>query len=67
MFDRLSSLAQFHRRPVVVVAVVFFALAGALGGSVADRLDPYGADDPSTPRRSWPTSGSRTRATGTRA
>jgi RND superfamily putative drug exporter len=48
MFDRLSSLAQFHRRPVLVAAVVFFVLAGALGGSVADRLDPYGADDPDT-------------------
>ena len=33
---------------MIVVAVVFFAIAGALGGSVADRLDPYGADDPAT-------------------
>ena len=48
MFERLASLAQFHRRPVIAVGVVFFALAGALGSSVADRLDPYGADDPAT-------------------
>jgi RND superfamily putative drug exporter len=28
--------------------VVFFLFAGAIGGSVADRLDPYGAEDPDT-------------------
>jgi RND superfamily putative drug exporter len=28
--------------------LAFFLLAGAIGGSVADRLDPYGADDPDT-------------------
>ena len=28
--------------------VVFFVVAGALGAGVADRLDPYGADDPDT-------------------
>lgn len=48
MFDRLSSLAQFHRRPVIAAAIVFFLVAGAMGGTVADKLDPYGADDPST-------------------
>ena len=32
----------------MIVAVIFFAVAGALGGSVAKHLDPYGADDPST-------------------
>jgi uncharacterized membrane protein YdfJ with MMPL/SSD domain len=48
MFERLADLAQFHRRPLLVAAVVFFALAGALGSSVADRLDPYGADDPAS-------------------
>jgi uncharacterized membrane protein YdfJ with MMPL/SSD domain len=48
MFDRLSSLAQFHRRPVIAVAIVFFLIAGAMGGTVADKLDPYGADDPAT-------------------
>ncbi len=48
MFDRLAALAQWHRRPVLILSVVFFAVAGMLGGSVADRLDPYGAEDPAT-------------------
>ncbi len=30
------------------MAVAFFALAGAFGSGVADKLDPYGADDPDT-------------------
>jgi RND superfamily putative drug exporter len=48
MLDSLARLA--HRRPrrVVAVAVVAAIAAGALGGSVADRLHPYGADDPTT-------------------
>jgi uncharacterized membrane protein YdfJ with MMPL/SSD domain len=33
---------------VVILGAIFFVVAGALGGSVADRLDPYGADDPDT-------------------
>jgi len=48
MFDRLARLADRRGRRVVVLSVVFFALAGALGAGVADRLDPYGADDPDT-------------------
>jgi uncharacterized membrane protein YdfJ with MMPL/SSD domain len=48
MFDSLARLADGHARRVGLVAIAFFLLAGALGGSVADRLDPYGADDPST-------------------
>ena len=48
MFDSLARLADGHARRVGLFAIVFFLLAGALGGSVADRLDPYGADDPST-------------------
>ncbi len=48
MFDSLAHLADGHARRVGLFAIVFFLLAGALGGSVADRLDPYGADDPST-------------------
>jgi uncharacterized membrane protein YdfJ with MMPL/SSD domain len=48
MFDSLARLADGHARRVGLVAIVFFLLAGALGGSVSDRLDPYGADDPST-------------------
>jgi uncharacterized membrane protein YdfJ with MMPL/SSD domain len=48
MFDSLARLANGHARRVGLIAIVFFLLAGALGGSVSDRLDPYGADDPST-------------------
>jgi len=48
MFDSLARLANSRAKRVGLVAVVFFLLAGAVGGSVADRLDPYGADDPST-------------------
>jgi uncharacterized membrane protein YdfJ with MMPL/SSD domain len=48
MFDALARLADGHARRVGLLAVAFFLLAGALGGSVASRLDPYGADDPAT-------------------
>jgi uncharacterized membrane protein YdfJ with MMPL/SSD domain len=48
MFSGLASLAQGHAKRIVIVAVIFFAVAGALGSSVAKHLDPYGADDPST-------------------
>ena len=48
MFDRLAHFVHGRRRLVAIGAVVFFLAAGALGGSVADRLDPYGADDPDT-------------------
>jgi uncharacterized membrane protein YdfJ with MMPL/SSD domain len=48
MFTSLAALAQFRRKWVVVIAVVFFGAAGAIGGSVADHLDPYGNDDPAT-------------------
>ena len=48
MFDSLARLANGKARRTALIAVAFFLLAGALGGSVADRLDPYGADDPAT-------------------
>jgi uncharacterized membrane protein YdfJ with MMPL/SSD domain len=48
MFDSLARLADRRPRRVGLLAIAFFLVAGALGGSVADRLDPYGADDPST-------------------
>jgi len=48
MFDSLARLANGRAKRVGLLAIVFFLLAGAIGGSVADRLDPYGADDPST-------------------
>jgi len=48
MFDALARLANGNARRVGLIAILFFLVAGALGGSVADRLDPYGADDPAT-------------------
>ena len=48
MFDALARLADGNARRIGLFAIAFFVLAGALGGGVADRLDPYGADDPDT-------------------
>ena len=48
MLERLAELAERRGRRVVIVAVVLAIAAGALGAGVADRLDPYGADDPAT-------------------
>jgi len=48
MFDALARLADGRARRVGLIAIVFFVLAAAIGGGVASRLDPYGADDPST-------------------
>ena len=48
MFEALARLADRHARRVGLIAVGFFLIAAALGSSVADRLDPYGADDPAT-------------------
>jgi RND superfamily putative drug exporter len=48
MFEWLAQLAERRGRRVVIVAVVLAIVAGALGAGVADRLDPYGADDPAT-------------------
>ena len=48
MLTRLANLATRRSRLVIVVAVLFVALAGALGGGVADSLTSGGFDDPST-------------------
>jgi RND superfamily putative drug exporter len=48
MFDALARFADGNARRVGLFAIAFFVLAGALGGGVASRLDPYGADDPAT-------------------
>jgi uncharacterized membrane protein YdfJ with MMPL/SSD domain len=48
MFDALARFADRRARRVILIAVVFFVAAGAIGGSVASKLDPYGADDPAT-------------------
>jgi RND superfamily putative drug exporter len=48
MFDALARFADGNARRIGIFAVLFFLVAGAVGGSVASRLDPYGADDPAT-------------------
>ncbi len=48
MFDALARLADGNARRIGLFAIVLFVVAGAVGGSVASRLDPYGADDPAT-------------------
>jgi uncharacterized membrane protein YdfJ with MMPL/SSD domain len=48
MFAALARLSQRRPRTIVVVAVLFALVAAALGGTVANRLDPYGAEDPAT-------------------
>jgi uncharacterized membrane protein YdfJ with MMPL/SSD domain len=48
MFDALARLAEGRGKLVVALAILFFLVAGAVGGGVADKLDPYGADDPDT-------------------
>ena len=48
MFDSLARFADGNARRIGIFAIVFFLLAALLGGSVANRLDPYGADDPAT-------------------
>jgi uncharacterized membrane protein YdfJ with MMPL/SSD domain len=48
MFDSLARLANGSAKRVGLFAIAFFLIAGAIGGSVAERLDPYGAEDPAT-------------------
>jgi uncharacterized membrane protein YdfJ with MMPL/SSD domain len=48
MFPYLASLATRRGSAVVLFSVVVFIAAGAFGAGVADRLEPYGADDPDT-------------------
>jgi uncharacterized membrane protein YdfJ with MMPL/SSD domain len=48
MIDRLARLADHRARRVLILAGIFFVIAGALGAGVADRLAPYGANDPAT-------------------
>ncbi|MGZ5310028.1 MAG: MMPL family transporter, partial [Solirubrobacterales bacterium] len=48
MFNALAGLAQRRGRIIVIAAFVGAMAAGAIGGGVADHLDPYGADDPQT-------------------
>jgi putative drug exporter of the RND superfamily len=48
MLNRFARLSTNHARAVVIAAVVMFAIAGALGGGVADHLTSGGFDDPSS-------------------
>ncbi|HKF14364.1 MAG TPA: MMPL family transporter [Gaiellaceae bacterium] len=44
----LTRVTYGHAKVVLAVAVVLFVLAGAAGGGVTKRLDPFGAEDPGT-------------------
>jgi uncharacterized membrane protein YdfJ with MMPL/SSD domain len=48
MFRKLATFAHSNGRRVLFVAVIAALLAAAVGGGVAKRLSPYGAEDPST-------------------
>ncbi|MBK5231711.1 MAG: MMPL family transporter [Thermoleophilia bacterium] len=48
MFDSLARIADGRARRVGLIAIVFFVVAAALGGSVAEHLGPYGAEDSRT-------------------
>jgi RND superfamily putative drug exporter len=48
MLAALAGLADRRARWVIVLSALLFIAAGALGAGVADRLDPYQADDPDT-------------------
>ncbi|MDT7572214.1 MAG: putative drug exporter of the superfamily [Actinomycetota bacterium] len=49
MLTRLASFSVTRRRLVLVLALVFMGLAGALGGGVAKELSGGGFDDPKAP------------------
>jgi RND superfamily putative drug exporter len=48
MLEKLAIFVYSNRRRVLFIAVIGATIAAALGGGVAKRLSPYGADDPST-------------------
>lgn len=48
MLAKLADLAHGRPRRVLAIAFVLAVAAGAFGGSVADRLLPFAADDPSS-------------------
>ncbi len=48
MLSRLASLLHSKRRRVLIVAAIGAVIAGAYGAGVANRLSPYGTDDPAT-------------------
>jgi uncharacterized membrane protein YdfJ with MMPL/SSD domain len=62
MAKAITHMAGRHPRRVVAITLLLAVIAGALGGNVASRLGPYGADDKST--ESVKTSQQLARATG---
>src|SRR5215210_6566968 len=48
MFIALARFADGRPKRIVVTAFLAAVAAGAIGGSVADRMGPYEADDPAT-------------------
>jgi RND superfamily putative drug exporter len=48
MLTRFARLSTRHAKAVVISAVLVFAVAGALGGGVADRLTSGGFEDPAS-------------------
>src|SRR6266496_4267359 len=48
MLTRLATFLHAHGRPVLLVALIGAAIAGAFGFGVAKHMSPYGADDPAT-------------------
>src|SRR4051794_1324329 len=48
MLTRIANMAGRHPRRVVTLTVLLAVVAGALGGNVASRMGPYGADDPAS-------------------
>ena len=46
MLDRIADLATRRGKRVVIAALLTAILAGAIGGSVADRMGQFNADDP---------------------
>jgi uncharacterized membrane protein YdfJ with MMPL/SSD domain len=59
---RLAKFTGAHPKRVLLTALVLAVVAGVFGFGVADRLGPYGADDPAT--ESVKTSEALERATG---
>jgi RND superfamily putative drug exporter len=48
MFEMLARLVDRRAKWMVIGAVIGAVAAGALSAGVADKLDPYGAEDPDT-------------------
>jgi RND superfamily putative drug exporter len=48
MMESLARLAERRAKRVLIFAAILFVAAAALGAGVAERLDPFGAEDPDT-------------------